>query len=113
MIPYLVPPDLPIGPLTIHAFGVLVVCAIFVGTSILSRRAAQRGIPPAQASSFVTWIMIGGFLGAPLVHRFVYFPGETLQDPMSILRIWAGISSFGGFLGGTIGGLLFFRLRAK
>jgi phosphatidylglycerol:prolipoprotein diacylglycerol transferase len=113
MLPYLVVPDLPIGPLTIHAFGVLVVCAIMIGSSILTRRAEQKGISPAQSSSFVAWIMIGGFIGAHLVDRFVYFPEETLQDPMSILRVWAGISSFGGFLGGTVGGLLFFRWRAK
>jgi phosphatidylglycerol---prolipoprotein diacylglyceryl transferase len=113
MIPYVVAPALSLGPITIHAFGVLVVCAILVGGRVLELRAAQTGISRDEVSRFVTWILAGGFIGAHLVDRFVYFPGETLRDPLSILRIWSGISSFGGFLGGTLGGLWFFRRYAK
>jgi phosphatidylglycerol:prolipoprotein diacylglycerol transferase len=60
----------------------------------------------------VSWILLGGFAGAHLVDRLVYFPRETLADPLSILRFWEGLSSFGGFLGGTTGALLFFGRRA-
>ena len=62
---------------------------------------------------FVSWVLIGGFLGAHLVDRIVYFPGETASDPLSIFRFWEGLSSFGGFLGGTIGALLFLVRRAE
>ena len=40
-----------------------------------------------------------GYIGAHLVDRFVYFPGETLANPISILKFWEGLSSFGGFVG--------------
>lgn len=44
--------------------------------------------------------------------RLVYFPGETLADPLSLFRLWESLSSFGGFVGGTVGALLFFRTHA-
>lgn len=112
MIPYFQQPSLSIGPLTIHGFGVLVACAVMVGVSILHRRCAQVGLPAADVSRFINWVLLYGFAGAHLVDRFVYFPVQTLADPFSILRFWEGLSSFGGFLGGTVGALLFFRRHA-
>jgi phosphatidylglycerol:prolipoprotein diacylglycerol transferase len=113
MIPYIEQPSLPIGPVSIHGFGVLVAVCILVGSWVLSRRAMQLGITREESSRFVTWILVGGFIGAHLIDRFVYFPKQTMKDPLSILRVWSGISSFGGFLGGTLGALWFFRWHAK
>ena len=112
MIPYFAQPQLGIGPLTIHAFGVLVACALVVGMGIVRRRAAARGLPEREVGRFLSWILIGGFVGAHLVDRLVYFPRETMGDPFSLLRFWESLSSFGGFLGGTAGALLFFRRHA-
>ena len=112
MIPYFRQPSLDLGPLTVHAFGILVACAVIVGVKILHERAARQGLLARDVSRFVSWILLGGFVGAHLVDRFVYFPAETLKDPVTILRFWEGLSSFGGFLGGTLGGLLFFHRHA-
>lgn len=112
MIPYFQQPSLALGPLNVHAFGVLVACAVMFGVSVLHRRAAAAGLPAAEVSRFVNWILLGGFAGAHLVNRFVYFPGETLAHPISVLQFWDGLSSFGGFLGGTVGALLFFQRHA-
>ena len=57
-------------------------------------------------------MLIGGFAGAHLVDRLVYFPAETIADPLSLLRVWESLSSFGGFLGGTVAVLLFLRRHA-
>jgi phosphatidylglycerol:prolipoprotein diacylglycerol transferase len=109
MIPYFEQPNIPMGPLTIHGFGLMVAAAVLVGTWILRRRAVLEGLEPMLAQQLVTWVLVAGFLGAHLVDRFVYFPRETLADPMSILRLWEGLSSFGGFLGAVVGILLFLR----
>ena len=105
MIPYFAQPQLRLGPLTIHAFGVLVACALFVGMRIVRRRAAGQGLPDREVGRFLSWVLIGGFVGAHLVDRLVYFPRETMADPFSLLRFWESLSSFGGFLGGTAGAL--------
>ena len=112
MIPYFSQPQLPIGPITIHAFGVLVACALLVGMRIVRRRAAAQGLPDREVGRFLSWVLIGGFAGAHLLDRLVYFPAETMADPLSLLRFWESLSSFGGFLGGTVGALLFFKKHA-
>lgn len=112
MIPYFAQPQLRLGPVTIHAFGVLVACALLVGTTLVRKRAAAQRLPEREVGRFLSWILIGGFAGAHLIDRLVYFPGETMADPLSLLRFWESLSSFGGFLGGTAGALLFFREHA-
>jgi phosphatidylglycerol:prolipoprotein diacylglycerol transferase len=112
MLPYFAQPEIALGPVHIRAFGVLVAVGIVVGMRVLRRRVALYGLPAAEVSRFVSWILLGGFAGAHLVDRFIYFPAETLADPLSVLRFWQGLSSFGGFLGGTAAALLFFRRHA-
>lgn len=112
MLPYIRQPTLSLGPLTIHAFGVMVAIAVIVGAAFVKRRARLDGLDSETAMRLVTWVVVAGFLGAHLVDRFVYFPAATLADPWSVLRPWEGLSSFGGFLGGAIGAALFVR-RAR
>ena len=112
MIPYFEQPELSLGPMTVHAFGVLVACGVFLGARILQQRAAVRGLPRREVARFVNWILLGGFLGAHLFDRLVYFPAQTISAPLSVVRFWEGLSSFGGFIGGTLGALLFFRRHA-
>jgi phosphatidylglycerol:prolipoprotein diacylglycerol transferase len=109
VIPHIAQPHITLGPITIHAFGVLVALAMIVGMRFVRRRATGDGLDAMVADRLVTWILIGGFIGAHLVDRFVYYPAETLAEPLRILKFWEGLSSFGGFLGAIVGALLFFR----
>lgn len=109
MIPYISQPALSLGLFTIHAFGVLVALAVLVGGRMVQRFALQHGLDPARAARLVSWILVGGFLGAHLVDRLIYHPVETLSRPWTLLELWNGLSSFGGFLGAIVGAALFFR----
>jgi phosphatidylglycerol:prolipoprotein diacylglycerol transferase len=109
VIPYFQQPQ--VGP--IHLFGVMVLLNIVIGSKVLISRAESYGVSADTARRFINWALVGGFLGAHLVDRFVYFPRETMKDPMTILYVWHGISSFGGFLGGTLAGLWFFRRHVE
>ena len=44
MIPYIYVPDLKLGPLTLHPFGLLVATGVIIGTWLATRRARQRGL---------------------------------------------------------------------
>jgi phosphatidylglycerol---prolipoprotein diacylglyceryl transferase len=112
MIPYFDQPQLQIGPLAIHGFGVMVAAAVLVGLRVVRVRSAAEGLDPVLAQQLTSWILVGGFLGAHLVDRLVYFPAETLADPLSLLRLWEGLSSFGGFAGALAGVVLFVRLHS-
>jgi phosphatidylglycerol:prolipoprotein diacylglycerol transferase len=109
VLPYIAQPHFSIGPITIHAFGILVATAMIVGMRFIRRRALADGLDPMIADRLVTWVLVGGFAGAHLVDRLVYYPAETLADPIRLLKFWDGLSSFGGFLGAIVGALLFFR----
>jgi phosphatidylglycerol---prolipoprotein diacylglyceryl transferase len=111
MIPYFDQPTLSLGPLTIHAFGVLVATAVLVGYRVCRRQVSRRGLDQLVADRLFSYIIVGGFVGAHLVDRLVYFPAETLQDPWSLVRFWDGLASFGGFLGAVTGAWLFTQRR--
>jgi phosphatidylglycerol:prolipoprotein diacylglycerol transferase len=108
-IPYFEQPQLKVGPLTFHAFGALVAIAVLFGTWILKRRSLEEGLDAEVSGRMVFWALVVGFIGAHLVDRFVYFPEKTFKDPLSILKVWEGISSFGGIMGGVLGAALFIR----
>ena len=48
-------------------------------------------------------------IGAHLYSALFYFPEKVFEDPLYLLYFWEGISSFGGFLGGTAGVLYYFK----
>jgi phosphatidylglycerol:prolipoprotein diacylglycerol transferase len=109
MIPYFDQPHLDLGPLSVHGFGVMVAAAVLLGLRVIRTRASRTGLDLVVAQQLTGWVLAGGFLGAHLVDRMVYFPRETLEDPLSLLRLWEGLSSFGGFAGALTGISLFLR----
>ena len=109
MIPHFEQPTLSLGPITIHAFGVLVAAAVWIGHRVFQKRALADGLDVRVGERLFTWLLVGGFIGAHLFDRLVYFPDRTLQDPWSIIRIWESLSSFGGFLGAILAARLFVR----
>jgi phosphatidylglycerol:prolipoprotein diacylglycerol transferase len=52
---------------------------------------------------------VAGFIGGHVLDTLFYYPGQILSDPLSLLRLWDGLSSFGGFTGGLVGVLLWRR----
>ena len=93
MIPYFEQPSFSLGLITIHAFGVLVAVGILSGMYLIRRRAVAWGMDPNTAERLTIWILLGGFAGAHLVDRLVYYPADALANPWSLLRFWEGLSS--------------------
>jgi hypothetical protein len=69
MIPNFARPEIALGPLTVHGFGLMVAAAVIVGVEVLRRRAITKSLEPNLAQRLVVWMLIGGFLGAHLVDR--------------------------------------------
>ena len=113
VIPYFQQPSVQIGPLTIHAFGVIVALAVWVGLLIGERRFGAIGLDRALGGRMAWWMIVAGFLGAHLFAVLFYFPRLVIDDPLVLLRPWEHISSFGGILGGAVGLWAFFRFRAR
>lgn len=113
MIPYIHVPDLKIGPMTLHPFGLLVATGVIIGTWLATRRARQRGLDVDKLNSFITWMLIAGFMGGHMLDEIFYHPSELVKRPWSIFFLWEGLSSFGGFAGALIGIVLWKYFEAK
>jgi len=115
LIPYIQIPDLtlvppgyfggtfPPVPLSLKPFGTLVAIGVYMGGLLALRQGKRLGMDTQALLSFITWIAAGGFLGGHVFDTLFYFPERVIADPLSLLRLWEGLSSFGGFAGATIG----------
>jgi phosphatidylglycerol:prolipoprotein diacylglycerol transferase len=105
MLPYLELPS--VGPIT--SFGVLVVLGMSFGVTAGSRHAEKLGLDPERIRRMALHCGVGALLGAHYVDLFLYQPGwgDRPGAFWTFVNPFAGISSYGGLLGGTIGFLVF------
>jgi phosphatidylglycerol:prolipoprotein diacylglycerol transferase len=97
------------GDFAIHGFGILVAVGFMLGSRMSMGKAARDGLDPELINRIVGWMVAGVFIGGHLGHLLFYYPEQILSDPMSILRVWDGLSSFGGFLACAILAVVFFQ----
>ena len=111
-IPYFQIPPLHLGPLSIEPFGVLAAAGVYLASVLLTRRAREEALDPAPLASFATWALVGGLVGGHLMHLLLYHPEELRSGGiLQVLKVWDGLSSTGGVLGGLAAGAWFFRRR--
>src|SRR5678816_2674617 len=108
----------------IQAFGVIVAVGVLIGAALLRRYAEWHGVSDDHIRGLLGWVTVCGFLGA---HEFdmIFYNWAKIGDHTVVtpagwwpgflgsglypsnwplpLKIWEGISSYGGFLGGAIG----------
>jgi len=122
MIPFVELPELPLSflqhipilgewidpssPPSIKPFGTLVAMGVYIGSVVALRHARERGLDPKKHNDFILWSVLGAFIGAHVFDAIAYHPHKVLADPLYLLRLWEGLSSYGGFLGSLIGTLL-------
>jgi len=112
MIPYFEQPSIHIlGPISIHAFGVLLALALVLGIRGFMQRVRARGLDVQRAERLATALVFGGLVGAHLVDRVFYEFRDTLAQPWTLLMPWRGMSSYGGFFGGMAGAWWVLRSR--
>ncbi len=107
------------GPLTIALrwYALAYIVGLIAGWKLIVRMVTTprlwSGPPPMQPEAverLLTWVIFGVILGGRLGYAIFYQPGEFLQNPLQILRVWEGGMSFhGGFLGVAVAGSWFCR----
>jgi phosphatidylglycerol:prolipoprotein diacylglycerol transferase len=117
LIPFIQLPSLhlPFG-LEISPFSVMVAIGLLTGASLAARAARTYG--PGDDSPLrdvVPWALIGGLVGAHLMHVLAYHPELLREQGFWVLfKFWDGISSMGGVIGALAGiGLFFHQHRLK
>lgn len=109
LIPYFEPIEIPLGPVSVHGFGILVALGFIAGSWMAMNKARRDGLDPEIINRAVTWIIAGVFIGGHLGHALFYEPAEHFADPIKFLQVWKGLSSTGGFIGCTILVIIFLR----
>lgn len=93
-------------PLSWHGFFSFI--AVATAVFLVGRWAPMRGIHPDDIYSIAIWAIIGGILGARVVHVIDHWEQIYRHNPGQIIAIWGGgIGLWGGILGGFIGGALY------
>jgi phosphatidylglycerol:prolipoprotein diacylglycerol transferase len=110
MIPWFAPAPIPLGPFKIEWFGILAAAGVYTAMALLVREARRHRLDPRPMADFAVWGVAGGVVGGHLVHVLAYHP-EELTGPLALLKVWDGLSSMGGLLGGLAAALVFFRVK--
>jgi len=123
LIPYITLPELtllpahlfkgfPPMPISIKPFGALVATGIFLASHLTIKRARKIGLDERAMSSFIAWVVGIGLVGGHVFDELFYYPQRLVDDPLSLFKLWDGLSSFGGFMGGVIA-ILIWRRRYR
>jgi phosphatidylglycerol:prolipoprotein diacylglycerol transferase len=98
------------GPVSIQPFGVLLALGFILAGAWGSHYARKRGIDPKTYTDILFWMALGGIVFGHLGHIF-YEPQQYIDNPLDVLKVWSGLSSFGGYFGCTLIAVWFFRKR--
>lgn len=101
-IPFFRLGELDVG-LPIQAFGVIVAIGVLIGAGVLRRYAEWHGVSDDHIRGITGWVTVTGFIGAHVFDVLAYQWDDFVKEPILILQVWKGISSYGGFLGGAAG----------
>ncbi len=113
LIPYWAPKVYTLGPIPIDPWATLVCIGFVVGEEVSRARGLRIGIEPKDVVDAALFVVGMGFLVGHLVHVLAYNPYLMDEDPLILLKFWAGFSSNGGFLGAVLGTVLFYTTIRK
>ncbi len=93
--------------LKLQYFGMLVATGVLLGAHLMRRYAEARGCDDDDLRGLIAWIVVSGFIGAHVFDVLAYQTDKLAKDPLLLVKLWIGISSYGGFIGGALGGYFY------
>ena len=99
-----------LGPLTLHAYGFMLLLGILAATALTGIRWTRRGGDWDLVLRVAMWGVIGGIVGARLYH--VVTSWSEVPDPkwQGVFEIWrGGLGIWGGIAGGVLLGWVALR----
>ena len=103
---------LTIGPLSIHAYGLMIALGVITAVWLLGRRLESKGQGTREdASAIAVWAVIAGVIGSRLYHVATDW-GTFKHDLGRIPQLWrGGLGIPGGILFGALAAVWAFRRR--
>lgn len=111
--PSLDPIAFSLGPLQVHWYGIMYLCAFASAWYIGMRRAKAPHaiINREQVENMITYGAFGVILGGRIGYVFFYNVDYWLTDPLWLFRVWEGGMSFHGGLLGVIAAMFIYAWR--
>ncbi|MFQ6028133.1 MAG: prolipoprotein diacylglyceryl transferase [Dehalococcoidia bacterium] len=100
------------GPFLLSWHGFLTFVAVAVSVYLVARWGTKDGMNTDAILSVSVWCIIGGIIGARVLHVIDFWDSFYRFNPISVILVWqGGIAIFGAILGGFVGGALFIIIR--
>ena len=105
------PRTFPLGPLTLHLYGLVIAVGLLLAVLYCSRRCKQFGLKQDDLLDGVLWVTPFAIICARIY--YVVFTWEAYADnPISALYIWeGGLAIYGGVLGAVLGIAVLCRVK--
>ncbi len=117
------PVGFSVGPLFVHFYGIILMTGAVAGAWLAHYRARQKGLDTEFVWDSLTWVLIGGIIGARLWHIFTPPPSMVergitveyyLTHPLDAIAIWrGGLGIPGAVIGGALALYILCRKRDK
>jgi prolipoprotein diacylglyceryl transferase len=88
-----------LGPVPLHAYGLMLAIGVVVAVTVAERRWANRGHDPSEIGAMAVWIIIAGVVGARLYHLITDYQLYT-HHWAKAFAIWDGGLGIWGAVGG-------------
>ena len=105
------PRSIPIGPLDIRLYGLIIACGLMLAVWYACRRSKEFGLKSDDLLDGVLWVTPFALLCARLYycafewHRYA-------ANPISVLFIWqGGLAIYGGVIGAIVGAAVFTKIK--
>jgi phosphatidylglycerol---prolipoprotein diacylglyceryl transferase len=87
-----------LGPLQVRWYGAMYVVGFLVGGAILKYLSDKKfwPLPKDSIDRYITWLIIGMFLGARLTYVFIYNWDYYSENFLDLFSVWKGGLSFHG-----------------
>jgi len=99
----------PLFATQLSMFGIMVAAGIGLGLLLIFSTAKKQGLDDDMVVNMIIFALPGGFFLAHVFNDVFYYPQKVLKDPMSLLYVTEGLSSYGGMIGGLFVMFLFLK----
>jgi prolipoprotein diacylglyceryl transferase len=91
-----------IGPLPLHAYGLMLALGVLAAYTVAEKRWAAKGHDPKQIAQIALPVVVAGVIGARVYHLFTGYKWEQ-NGILGAFEIWkGGLSIWGAVAGGAI-----------
>ena len=100
------------GPFILAWHGFFTFVAVATSVYLAVRWGTKQGLSSDAIYSIAVWAIIGGIVGARVVHVIDFWGTHYQNNLMAVFQVWqGGIAIYGGILGGFAGGSLYVIIR--